>query len=471
MGARVSVPEAVKAGQPAEAEFSESYKWFALGLLLLVYIFNFIDRQILSVLQESIKHDLNLNDRDLGLISGVAFALFYATLGIPIARFADTARRTWIIAAALAMWSLMTALCGAAVNFATLALARVGVGVGEAGCSPPAHSLISDYFGPEKRATALSIYALGIPIGVMFGYLAGGWINEFFGWRMAFVAVGAPGIILALIVFIFLREPPRGMAEAQRIAAAAEAPPVREVFDTLWRSKSFRHLSIAAALHAFLGYGLGQWLPSFFIRSHGMSTGELGTYLALIAGLAGGLGTFLGGYLSDRYGQEDKRWYMWIPAIGMIIPIPLMIMAFLADNPYTALLLYLIPALMGAFYLGPTFAMTQGLVGIRMRAVAASILLFILNLIGLGLGPYAIGELSLFLSPTYGAESLRYALLFSTIAYVWSSGHYLLAARTINQDLARVAKESEAAAPKVTESIPQPPPHLKGTPDAQDPTK
>ncbi len=467
----MSVPEAVKAGQPAEQEFSESYKWFALGLLLVVYIFNFIDRQILSVLQESIKHDLDLTDGQLGLISGVAFALFYATLGIPIARYADKARRTWIIAAALATWSMMTALCGAAVNFATLALARIGVGIGEAGCSPPAHSLISDYFGPEQRATALSIYALGIPIGVMFGYLAGGWINEFFGWRMAFVAVGAPGVFLAILVFLFLREPPRGMAEAQRIAAAAEAPPVRDVFDTLWRSKSFRHLSIAAALHAFLGYGLGQWLPSFFIRSHGMSTGELGTYLGLIAGFAGGLGTFLGGYLSDRFGQEDKRWYMWIPAIGMIVPMPLMIASFLVDSPYTALMFYIIPSLMGAFYLGPTFAMTQGLVGIRMRAVAASILLFILNLIGLGLGPYLIGELSDLLKPAYENESLRYALLFSTVAYLWSSLHYLIAARTINQDLARVAKEAEAAAPKVTESTPRPPDHLKGTTDEKDPTK
>ena len=467
----MSVPEAVKAGQPAEETFSENYKWFALGVLLLVYIFNFVDRQILSVLQEGIKADLGLNDTQLGLVGGVAFALFYATLGVPIARLADRTKRTWIISASLATWSLMTALCGTAFNFTSLALARIGVAVGEAGCSPAAHSLISDYFKTEQRATALSIYALGIPIGVMFGYLAGGWINEFFGWRLAFMAVGLPGVVLAVFVLFFLREPPRGMSENRQQAGAAEAPPVQAVFETLWASKSFRHLSIAAALHAFVGYGIGQWVPSFFIRIHGMSTGELSTYLALIAGLAGGLGTFLGGYLSDRYGQQDKRWYMWIPALGMVIPLPLLAAAFVVDSPYTALLFYVLPSVMGAFYLGPTFAMTQGLVDVRMRAVAASILLFILNLIGLGLGPLVVGVLSDLLVPAFAGDSLRYALLITLVANVWGAGHYFVAARTLNEDLARVARKAETEAPKVMESTPQPPAHLKGKPDAQDPTK
>ncbi len=456
----MSVREAVGTAAPSKEGFSEGYKWFALGLLLLVYIFNFIDRQILAILQEGIKEDLGLSDTQLGLIGGIAFAMFYATLGIPIARLADKTRRTWIIAVSLAVWSAMTALCGAAVNFATLALARIGVAVGEAGCSPPAHSLISDYFKPEQRATALGIYALGIPIGVMIGYLAGGWINEFFGWRNAFLAVGLPGVALAVVVFLFLREPPRGMAEQRTGAEEKEAPPIPEVFASLWCSKSFRHLSLAAALHAFLGYGLGQWLPSFFIRIHGMSTGELSIYLGLMAGLAGGLGTFLGGYLSDRYGKNDKRWYMWIPAIGMLAPAPLIAFAFLVNNPYVAFALYVLPAIMGSFYLGPTFSMTQGLVDIRMRAVAASILLFILNLIGLGMGPLFVGMLSDLLEPSFGIQSLRYALLIVILANVWSAIHYFIAARTIREDLDRVAKETGSDAPPVSEDIPRPAEHL-----------
>jgi MFS family permease len=429
----------------AQAEFSPTYKWYALGILFSVYVFNFIDRQILSILQESIKQDLGLFDWQLGMIGGIAFALFYATLGIPIARLADKHSRKTIIAIALATWSLMTVLCGTVTNFIGLMLARIGVAVGEAGASPPSHSLISDYFEPEKRATALSIYALGIPIGVMFGYLAGGFINQFFGWRLAFMAVGLPGLLLAVFVYFFLREPPRGMSEQRTEEGAQDAPDIKQVAQTLWASKSFRHLSIAAGLHAFVGYGFGQWIPSFFFRVHEMSSGELVTYLAPLSGIVGGLSTYLGGYLSDRFGQKDKRWYMWIPAIGIIVPLPFTIAAMLVGSPYAALGLYIIPVLMGSFYLGPTFAMTQGLVDLRMRAVASSILLFILNLIGLGLGPLIVGIMSDLLTPAYGINALRYALVISLVANIWSAIHYMFAAKTLSSDLDRVAAQNGTA--------------------------
>jgi MFS family permease len=425
-------------GEPLAADtMTDAYRWYALGILFVVYVFNFLDRQIVTILQEPIKRDLGLSDAQLGLLSGFAFAVFYATLGIPIARIADRTSRSKVIAISLLVWSLMTSLCGAARSFATLLLFRIGVGVGEAGCSPPAHSLISDYFPAKKRATALGIYSSGIYVGVMFGFLAGGWINEFFGWRKAFVAAGLPGAIFAIIVFFTLKEPARGAADG-RVAAAVKstAPPISEVFRWLWSQRSFRHLSFAGALHAFVSYGAGGWLPPFFMRIHGMSSGEVGTWLGLIAGLVGGVGTLAGGWAADRLGVRDKRWYCWVCVISLVIHAPFVTLGFLAGNPYVALGLYLIPAFMGPVYNAPNFAMTQGLVPLRMRAAGAAVLLFILNLIGMGLGPTFIGWLSDVLEPSVGIQSLRYALLISTLFNIWSAVHYMLAARTLRADLA-----------------------------------
>jgi MFS family permease len=423
--------------RPATAT-SENYRWYALGILFVVYVFNFIDRQIVSILQEPIKRDLGLSDAQLGLLSGFAFAVFYATLGIPIARLADRTSRSKVIAAALLVWSVMTSLCGVARNFATLLLFRIGVGVGEAGCSPPAHSLISDYFPARMRATALGIYSSGIYVGVMFGFLAGGWINEFFGWRRAFVAVGLPGALFSLVVFFTLREPQRGLSDGRAVQAggAANTPSLIAVFKLLWSQRSFRHLSFAAALHAFVSYGAGGWLPPFFMRLHGMSSGEVGTWLGLIAGIVGGAGTLIGGWAADRLGVKDRRWYCWVCVISLVVHAPFVTAGFLADSPYVALALYLIPAFMGPVYNAPNFAMTQGLVPLRMRAAGAAVLLFVINLIGMGLGPTFVGWVSDLLEPSLGVQSLRYSLLISTAFNIWSAVHYLLAARTLREELA-----------------------------------
>lgn len=414
---------------------SPSSRYYALLLLTVVYTFNFIDRQLLAILQESIKMDLQLSDGQLGLLAGFAFALFYVTAGLPIARWADQGNRRNIIAGALSLWSLMTALSGITQNYAQLLLARVGVGVGEAGGSPPSHSIISDIFPPERRASALGIYSTGVNIGILFGFLLGGWLNEFFGWRVAFMVVGAPGILLAVIVRFTLREPVRGLADNR--AATASIPPLSQVLGILWSRHSFRHMAFGAALNAFCAYGIASWTASFMIRSHGMSTGELGTWLAMIAGVGGAIGVTIGGMLADRLGQQDKRWYMWLPACAGAISVPFIALVYVAEQAHTALLLSIVPGLLSNVYLGSTIATTHNLVGLRMRALSSAILFFILNIIGLGLGPLLVGLLSDALLPQFGDHSLRQAMLYLLPGVMaWSTLHFFFAARSLREDLA-----------------------------------
>jgi MFS family permease len=435
--ASVPAPLASEESTPnaTSEQLSPGYTRYALGLLVVVYIFNFIDRSILSILLQSIKEEFQVSDTFLGFLSGIAFAALYTIAGIPIARWADRGSRTSIIALATLIWSAMTAVTGLAQTFTHLVIARVGVGIGEAGCSPPAHSLISDYFPPNRRATALAVYSLGIPIGGGIGFLAGGWLNEYFDWRTAFIVVGLPGVVLALIVKLTLKEPRRGGFEVAT-EASSQSKSVEEVLAFMNSLKSFRHLALAGALHAFYGYGASAFIATFFFRSHAMESGELGTWLAAISCTAGVTGTFLGGYLSDRMGVTDARWYMWIPAIATVIYIPFAFLVYLYPDPYVALLIYLPGSILGGMYLGPTFAMTQSLVAPNMRGMASAILLFVMNIIGLGLGPTAVGILSDLLEPSLGGESMRYALLSTIVVFAsWSVLHYWLASRTLREDL------------------------------------
>jgi predicted MFS family arabinose efflux permease len=410
-----------------------SIRNYALGILVVVYTFNFIDRQILSILLESIKIDLGLSDTSLGFLTGFAFALFYATLGIPIAKYADRGNRRNLIAVSIAVWSFMTALSGLAQNFFHLLFARIGVGVGEAGCSPPAHSMISDYFPANTRSTALGIYSLGIPFGIMFGLFAGGWINEIFGWRLAFFVVGIPGLLLALIFRLTVKEPIRGQAEGR--VDTREQPTIFETISFLLKKKSFRHLVFAASLAAFVGYGAITWLPSFFQRSYGMQTSDVGWYLGLILGIPGGLGIFLGGYLSDYFGAKDVRWSLWVAAIAMLLSGPLYFLVYLSTTANSSLLWLIIPVALGNFYQAATFSQTQGMVELRMRSVAAAILLFVINIIGLGFGPQSVGILSDILHSEYGKESLRYSLLFFASLKIWCAFHYYMAGKYLKDDL------------------------------------
>jgi predicted MFS family arabinose efflux permease len=413
---------------------TKNAQYYALALLTVGYTFNFIDRQLLAILQESIKADLLLSDGQLGLLTGFAFALFYVTAGIPIARWADHSNRRNIISLAVFIWSFMTAISGLAQNYIQLLLARVGVGVGEAGGSPPSHSIISDVFPPEKRASVLSFYSMGVNFGILFGFLFGGWLNEFFGWRMTFMVVGVPGIILAVIIRKTMAEPIRGSMEKRRVST--DAVPFGQVLRLLWSRRSFRHMAMGSALNALAGYSTISWAASFMIRSHNMSTGELGTWLALIIGVGGAIGVFSGGLIADKLAPRDKRWYMWLPAITGVLSVPFMAATYTVGSAYLALAMMVVPGILSNVYLGNTIATTHSLVGLRMRAMSSALLFFILNIVGLGAGPWSIGLLSDYLQPTLGSESLSQAMLYLIpVTMFWSACHFFLAARTLRADL------------------------------------
>lgn len=384
-----------------------------LWILLIVYIFNFLDRQIVNILAEPIKAELELSDTQLGLLAGPAFAVFYALLGIPIARYADrdSTNRVRLIAASLAVWSAMTAVCGLAQNFIQLLLARIGVGVGEAGCTPAAHSLISDSVPAEKRSSAIAFYGLGVPIGSLLGLIIGGIVNDLYGWRVALMIVGLPGIVLALVVLLVMREPRHSRSEqAIERARAATALSTGEALRSIFGSRAFVHILIASSVVATLGYGKALWTISFFIRSHGLSTTEAGLSMAIALGLAGALGTWLGGKMADTFGRQNKRHLLTFPAYGMAVAAPILFLGYYVGDWRIAVAMLIIPSILNAAYYGPAYACVQGLVEPRARAVAASIMLFGQNLIGLGLGPLLFGVLSDALQPVAGQESVRWVL-------------------------------------------------------------
>lgn len=413
------------------------YRWYALGVLTLVYTSSHVDRQIMAILLEPIKLELGASDTQMGFLIGLTFALFYATLGMPIAMLADRVNRRNIITAAVTVWSVMTVACAYVGSFAQLALARIGVGVGEAGSSPPSHSLIADLFPTETRGTAMGVYALGVNFGLLIAYLGGGWMSEHWGWRTTFIAVGLPGVVIAALVYLTTTEPSRGASDhaADRTEGDANAPPFWQVAAHMWRVRSVRHTVLGSTLAGFVGYGFVLWMPSFLVRSHGLLPTEIGLILALMTGVVGGLGTFCAGRLADYLAARDIRWRAWVVAAAKGGYVPFLAAVFLVDDLRIMLVLYLIPAFFGGFYLAPTFALVQSLVSLRMRALAASITLFVLNIIGMGFGPQLVGIMSDLFAPAYGRESLRMALLALCFVNLWCALHYYLAGRTLEADL------------------------------------
>jgi len=380
-----------------------------LWVLLIVYVLNFLDRQIVNILAEPIALELNLTDTHIGLLTGLAFALFYTFLGIPIARYADkpSTNRVGLISISLGIWSAMTVLCGMAQNFVQLLLARIGVGVGEAGCTPAAHSLITDAVEPAKRSSAIAFYGLGIPLGSLLGLAVGGVVNDLWGWRIAFMVVGVPGILLACLLPLIIKEVrQRPEKSAEPVADLTVMGALRDVFST----RALIYIAIASSVTAFLGYGKAVWALILFQRSHGLSAGETGLLLGVSLGIAGLIGTWLGGYLADRFGKIDKRHMLTTPAIGMAVAAPILFLGYWVGEWHIAIALLFVPTILNAAYYGPAFACVHGLVRPQARAMASAVMLFLQNLIGLGLGPLLFGMASEMLKPTVGVESVRYVL-------------------------------------------------------------
>ncbi len=403
--------------------------WWGLALLSAASFFNYLDRMVIAVLVEPMKRDLGLSDTQMGLVSGLAFALLYAGAGLPIARLADRGSRVRILALCIAGWSLMTALTGQVRNFVELFLVRMGVGIGEAGCVPASHSLIADIFPPERRALALGIFQAGGLVGITVGLAIAGWLADTHGWRMALLVIGLAGLPLALLVAVSLREPARSVAHR---AAAPEtaATAVR----ALMARPVFFHVLLGLSVGAFAAYGKAQWYPAFYVRSHGLSLTEIGIYGSLASGLGGILGILLGGAAMIRLRPRDARWELWLPMAGYLTAIPFALATLSVSTYPVAFCAQFLAVFLAASGGGAALAALQGQAEPHRRATAAALMLILSSLIGLGLGPVAVGYLSDLLAPRFGADSLRLAMLAATTIYAWAALHFALAARASPRD-------------------------------------
>ena len=387
---------------------SPRYRWYVLAVLTGVSTFAFIDRQLIVIMQESIKAEMGLSDTQLGLLSGLAFAFFHATFGLVIARLADQYNRKNIITAALTLWSLITAFTGYANNFIQLLFARMGVGIGEAGSSPPAHSMIADYFPPQERGKAYAIHTMGIYFGLLFGFLLGGLLESTWGWRSAFFIIGFPGILFAALLYFTIKEPQRGRFDDSQ--ATEKVPSIQQVLKILLAKKTFIYLGIGSTLHAFVGAAFANWMPPFLARVHNMGTMEIGLWLAFAIGICGSIGTFLGGYLGDKLAKKDQRWYLWLSSIAVLLSFPFALGVLFSENKTVALLFYLMPNVLYAIFMGPSYAVVQGMVSSNMRAITSAVFLLLINMLGNGFGPLSVGMISDWLTPQYGSEAIRWAL-------------------------------------------------------------
>ncbi len=481
-----------KAGSPETGYGTKAYRKYVLGILLVVYIFNFIDRTIINILTEPIKESFGVEDWQMGLLGGPAFAILYTFVGIPIARFSERNHRVWIIAASVALWSLMTVLCGFAISFFALFLFRIGVSIGEAGCSPPANSIIADYFVPKERSTAVSVYALGIPLGNMVAYVFGGFVvgsldgatigamfsswnwtwasglldwQSIEGWRVAFVVVGVPGIIVAILVKMSIKEPPRGYTDPLEMQNKEQVGFV-EVLKILKTKPSYWHITMGVTIASFVNYGVGQFFVSFLIRTHDMSIFDASVKIAMALALMASIGTYMSGYLADKYADRFPKALALIPMFAVAGVIPMHVTGYMTDSLWLAVPLLMVGQMLLYTYLCPLYAVPSGVVDSRMRATAVAVTLFIVNLLGYGLGPPLIGALSTILNATFlsgidpalsleackasnlavaaqtacdsaNADGLQWSMIIFKCMYIWSVFHFYMASRTIQQDMGR----------------------------------
>lgn len=423
------------------------YQYYVLAILFFGYVFNVIDRSsLLGIVLPSIKNEIPMSNFLLGTLSGFAFSLFYSFFGFPLARLADRWSRVNVLAIAIALWSTATATCGLAFNYLSLFASRAFTAIGESGGSPPSHSLISDYFPRSRRATALAVYAMAVPVGAAIGNWIGGWLNLTYGWRMTFALVGIPGALFAGLVWLTIKEPPRGHSDGPGAKTNAEAPPFFDVFRFLIARNSFMHMSLAAALHAFVWYSGSAFNGAYFQWQHGLDSKQAGFYLA-IAQVVGAVGGFAGGFLSDRFSTKnnDPRWYMWVPGIACVVMVPFQFAAYLSHDFAVIVPTFSLMFLLASMFFGPSFAVAQSIATVRMRAVSASVLLFIQTFIGGTLGSMIVGGASDLLEPTVGrGNGIAYALAGFGILNLWAAYHYMMAARRYREDLAETAKLNAA---------------------------
>lgn len=426
--------EDIHTGEPIESQPEGlGYSYYVLAVLFLVQAFNMADRQILAIVMDDIKEELQVSDAAMGFLGGLTFAIFYTIAGFPIARWADRGVRRSILALGIVVWSVMTVASGFARSYAQLAIARIGVGVGEATATPCSYSLASDYFPAERRGTALALLAMGASAGVMIGNLGAGIMQDQFGWRAAFFALGLPGLLLALLVRFTIKEPIRGQSDRGEIEDRTES--AGQVLRFLLGLPSYRHLLVAAGIHYLAHFGAGLWIPTFLSRVHTMSGTEIGASLALVISIPSLCGTFLGGWLSDRLGAKDVRWYFWLPALGTMASVPFWVLFLLAEDVTYAMLFAAPYYFFSALWSAPMQATAQSLAKPRMRGVSAAITSFVITLLGMGIGPLTVGAISDALEPTQGADSIRYALLILVGVNAWALVHNFLGARTLSEDL------------------------------------
>jgi len=450
--------------EAARPEFSLGYRRWMFTLLVAVYACSFLDRVIVNTIGPAIIEDLGLSDFEFGLLGGAAFALFYAAFGLPIAWLAERFSRVNIIAVCIALWSAMTALSGLAPNYAQLLIYRMGVGIGEGGCSPAAHSLLSDHYPASKRASALALYSLGVPLGAMLGAIGGGWLAQTFDWRTAFIALGLPGLVLALLVRLTLREPARGRQEADPAAALAKAPPLRAVLARLLMSRSFPSLCAGFVLTNLTASAVNAFAPTYLVRAFHLGLAETGLLYGLVYGVSGVIGMLIGGFGADAAGKHDARWYAWAPAIGSLISMPVYVLAFTQASAVATAVLFFVGGVMTSFYFAPTMAVVHNLVEPRMRATAAAVMFLLINIFGQGVGPTFMGAVSDFIgkqmlapgtafslcpagadAPGFvatacaepSAVGLRWSILAMTVFCLLGAVFFFRAARFIRQDLAR----------------------------------
>ncbi|WP_439101445.1 spinster family MFS transporter [Congregibacter sp.] len=471
---------------------TRGYRKYVLGALLTVYVFNFIDRTIINILTEPIKQSFGLEDWQMGMLGGPAFAVLYTFIGIPIARFSEKNHRVWIIAASVALWSLMTVLCGFATSFIALFIFRIGVSIGEAGCSPPANSIIADYFIPAQRSTAVSTYALGIPLGGMVAYVFGGFIvgsldgpavaqlfsnwgwvwavnaldwQNIEGWRIAFVVVGFPGIIVALLVKLTIKEPPRGYTDPAAMQGKAQVS-FAEVLKILAKKPSYWHITLGVTIASFVNYGVAQFFVSFLIRTHEMSIFDAAVKVAMVLSVMASIGTFMSGYLADRFSVRYPKALAWIPMIALLGSTPMFVAGYLVDSLWIAIPVLMVGQMLLYTYLCPLYAVPGGVVDSRMRATSVAVTLFIVNLLGYGLGPPLIGGLSTILNASFlagvdptlsleackgaslavgaqvacgeaNAKGLQWSMIFFKCLYLWAALHFYLGSKTLQRDMGR----------------------------------